>query len=197
MRHILPRTSAGINQAAVAQLPPGCEIVLSPLALRIRAVRPSAVGTLNPADPQPAQILDHGLDKLRTASLRIQILIAQNQSPSARGRPLRRNPERARMAEMQQSSRRRCQPPAITSGTIGWERLGQHRSGGSRLQGGSNAFGRRRIDGERARSIKARSHAIWATGAERQACRNARPASPSRRLPNLLRKAIHAVAREN
>ena len=87
--------------------------MLPPLALRIRAKRPSAIRPLAPLNPQPAQIFDHRGSEFRPAPLRIQILIAQNQLPALFRRPLRRNPKRPRMPQMQQPGRRRRQPPAI------------------------------------------------------------------------------------
>jgi len=85
----------------------------SPLALRIRADRPTAVRPLDPLNPKPAQILQHRLDKLRPAALRIQIFVAKDQLPAMFRRPPGRNPEGARMPEVQQPGRRRRKPPAV------------------------------------------------------------------------------------
>jgi hypothetical protein len=59
------------------------------------------------------QVLDHRIDELGTAALRIQILISQNQGPAPRGRTLRGNPKRPRMPDVEQASGRRRQAPTI------------------------------------------------------------------------------------
>jgi hypothetical protein len=51
------------------------------------------------------QIVDHCVDKLRAAPMRIKVLVPQNQISSAFRSPLGNDAERARVADMQQTSR--------------------------------------------------------------------------------------------
>ncbi len=60
LRYILPRTGARINKSRLAQSPPRLQIMPAPLALRVRPKRPSAIRPLAPLDPQPAQVVEHG-----------------------------------------------------------------------------------------------------------------------------------------
>jgi ribosomal protein S28E/S33 len=53
------------------------------------------------------QILDHGLDEGGATTLRIQILISQNQSTAPLDRSLRRNPKGPRMSDVEQAGGRR------------------------------------------------------------------------------------------
>ena len=71
-----------------------------PLTLRIRRKRPTAIRTLAPGDSQPAQVFHHRLRKLRLASLRIKILVAEDQRTLTLPRPFGRDPERPRMTDM-------------------------------------------------------------------------------------------------
>jgi ribosomal protein S28E/S33 len=61
------------------------------------------------------QILDHGLDEGGATTLRIQILISQNQSTAPWDRSLRRNPKGPRMSDVEQAGGRRRQSSAILS----------------------------------------------------------------------------------
>ena len=113
LRHILPRACTRINQSLLTQRFPRRQIVLSPLALRVRAKRPSAVWPLGPRNPKPAQVLDHRFHKFRSAPLRIEVLIAEDQLSAAFLGPLCGNPKCPRMSQVQKPSRRRREPPAI------------------------------------------------------------------------------------
>ena len=61
------------------------------------------------------QVLDHRIDEFGTATLRIQILISQNQGSVPLRRALGGNPKCARMSDVKQASGRRRQAPAIVS----------------------------------------------------------------------------------
>src|SRR5215469_6233484 len=87
--------------------------MLPPAALRVRTVRTATVRPLAPGNPQPLEVFDHRLDKLRAAPLRIQIFVTQDQIPVALGGSRGSNPERARVSKMQQPGRRGRQPPTI------------------------------------------------------------------------------------
>ncbi len=123
LSHILPRTSARINQLALAQLFPSFQIKSAPVALRIRTDRPATIGPLAPLDSQPPQVFEHRPDKLIPAALEIQIFATQDQGAAGNRRALRRDPESARVSEMEQSGRRGSKPPAVGMGRIGQERF--------------------------------------------------------------------------
>jgi hypothetical protein len=113
VRQIFPRTHARINHSTRAQLPPRIQIEVSPFALRVRPKRPSHVRSFLPPYPQPPQIFEHRLHKLRPRPLRIQVLIPEHKRPAGLHHPLIRRPECPPMAQMQISCRRRRHPPAI------------------------------------------------------------------------------------
>jgi len=87
--------------------------MVAALALRIGCKRASAIRSLAPVDSEPLQVLQHGLHKLRPATLRIQILITKNQSAMVLGCSLGSRPECARMADMEKASRGRSEPPTM------------------------------------------------------------------------------------
>ena len=109
-------TSTGIDQSALMQILPGGQIACSPLALRIRGMRTAAIRAFVPGDTEPAQIFEHGIDELSAATLRIQVFVAQDQSSAMLSRPLRGNPECARVSEMQQAGWRGRKPATIRTG---------------------------------------------------------------------------------
>ena len=59
------------------------------------------------------QILDHRFDELGMRPLRVEVLVAEHERAAMLRRSARGNQERASVAEMQQSSRRRCETAAI------------------------------------------------------------------------------------
>jgi hypothetical protein len=121
LRHILPRASARIDHPLRKQLLPSVQITCSPFTLHVRSKRPTAIRTFRPLDPEPSQILEHRLHKLRATPLRIQILIAENELSAALRRTPGCDPKRARMPQMEQPSGRRRKPSAIGSG-IGFDK---------------------------------------------------------------------------
>src|ERR1035437_1162266 len=114
LRQILARANARIEKPALPQPSPSLQIVRPALTLRVRGTRAATFRPLTPANSQPAQVFGHGADNLRPRALRIQILIPQNQGSLILDRPLRRDPERPRMTNVQQPRRRRRQASAIT-----------------------------------------------------------------------------------
>ena len=101
---VLAGAGAGVDGAFSSQFLESRAIESLPLALRIWAVRTSAIRPFLPFEPEPAQILEHSGEKLHLTATAIQILIAQDQSSLCRQRPLLRRPKSAGMAEMQQAS---------------------------------------------------------------------------------------------
>ena len=112
-RHVASRAPAGIDHPLIEQRPPCLQIPSPARALHIRSKRASAVEPFIPLDPEPAQIVDHGLHELGPATLRIQIFISQNELSATLFCPLRRDPERARVTDMQQAGGRRRKPSTI------------------------------------------------------------------------------------
>ncbi|SRR6266404_3542112 len=113
LRQLLTRTITRIKEAAIAQLPPRTQIELSPLALRVRRIRPTAVWPLIPLHPKSFQIFEHRRNVLRPAPLRIEVLISKNQDTAHLPRPFGSNQKSARMAEVEQTRRRRRNPASI------------------------------------------------------------------------------------
>ena len=116
LRHILARASARIDQSPVTQVSPSLKIVRPTLTLRVGPVSAPAIRTFAPLNSKPPQIFEHVMDEFRTTALEIQIFIAQDQLPAVLSSALSRNPEGASVTEMQQSGRRRRQPPAVGLG---------------------------------------------------------------------------------
>ena len=85
----------------------------STFALRVRTKGATAVWTFRPGDSQPVQIFDHGLHKLGSAALRIQVFVAENQRSALLTASLRCNPERARVSEVEKTSGRWGEASAI------------------------------------------------------------------------------------
>ncbi len=75
---VFARACARINCPQVAQLAPSRQVKRSPLALRVRSIRATAVVAFVPADAEPTQILEHRIHKLRLAALGIEILVAEH-----------------------------------------------------------------------------------------------------------------------
>lgn len=76
--------SSGKEKAALPQeSSPGGKIVGAPLALHIRAVGTILVGTLDPADTEPAQVVHSGLGKNWFAALEIEVLHAHHQAAAS------------------------------------------------------------------------------------------------------------------
>jgi hypothetical protein len=64
-------------------------------ALRIRAECPTNIRPLVPMDAEPVEIVDHRIGKFRLRTLRIEILIAQDQNSTSVVRPRAGGPERS------------------------------------------------------------------------------------------------------
>jgi hypothetical protein len=114
--HVPTRTRAGIDKTAITQLLPRGQVKIPPLTLRVRPVWSPEIRTLGPFDAQPAEILQHGTHELRSASLEIQILIPQDQSPTLLFRALGSDPKCARVAAMQESGGRWRQAATVKVG---------------------------------------------------------------------------------
>jgi hypothetical protein len=95
------------------------QIKFTALALHVRAAGTAAVGTFDPVDAEPAQVLDHCLDEFRATALRIQIFVAEDQLAAMLGSAMRRGPKRTRMAEMEKAGGRGCKAAAVSPGRIG------------------------------------------------------------------------------
>src|SRR3981189_2010731 len=76
-------------------------------------MRTAAVRPFTPSDSEPSQIVDHGAAKFWPRALRIEVFIPKYQRAPIFDRALRSDPERARMADMQQATRRWRKAPAI------------------------------------------------------------------------------------
>jgi hypothetical protein len=87
--------------------------VIAALALRIRAECPTNIRPFVPTDAEPVEVIEHRIGEIRFGALRIQILIAQNQGSGGIARSDVRDPEGARVAEVQQAGWRGRDASAI------------------------------------------------------------------------------------
>jgi len=76
---VLAGAGAGIDEAACEELVEGRVVRLAALALRVGAGLSATVRALLPLEAEPAQVLDHGGHKLRTAAGVVEVFIPQNQ----------------------------------------------------------------------------------------------------------------------
>src|SRR5882762_2428240 len=110
---LFARTGARVDRTLIAQLPPGFQIELAALTLRIWGERSTDIWTLLPIESQPAQVLIHCFHKFHTAALRVQVFIAKDKNAVRRTCALLRDPESPRVAEMKISGGRGRNTPAI------------------------------------------------------------------------------------
>src|SRR6266496_3498313 len=113
MCQLLARACARIDESAVAQDPPRLRVDFSPLTLRVRGMRPTAVGAFVPLQSQPAQVFIHCGDVLRPASVWIKVFIAEDERTAGALCPLCGNQESARVAEVKIAGGRRSETPTI------------------------------------------------------------------------------------
>ena len=111
--NILARAGAGVNQPGRAKLIQGGDINLPSLALRVGPKGPPAIRPFLPVESEPPEVLHHGIHELHAVARGIQILVPQDQDAASRARPLLRDPERPRVAKMQEARGRRREPPAV------------------------------------------------------------------------------------
>ena len=111
--HVRPRASAGINEPAGQKSSHCGQVELAPLALVVWPERPATIRPFLPFKAEPFQVFEHGADKLQLEARGIQVLIAQHEHAAAGLGALLRNPERARVAEVQVTCRRRREAAAI------------------------------------------------------------------------------------
>src|SRR5689334_10393109 len=95
---VFARAGAGIDATGIAQTPPAFQVKTAALALRIRSKRAAYVRAFVPFETKPAQVFKHCLNKLRLASLKVEVFIAKDQLASgSAGAPVC-DPEGPRMA---------------------------------------------------------------------------------------------------
>ena len=73
-------------------------------ALFIWPAGAAAVWPFGPVNAKPVQVLDHGFCKFGPRSLRIKVFVAKDQCAFMLKRALRGDPERSRVADVQQAS---------------------------------------------------------------------------------------------
>src|SRR5581483_3331700 len=111
---ILSRTRAGIDAAGIAQSPPRFQVEAAPVALRVRVIRSAAIRTLAPVNAEPLEIFKHGGDKLRSAALRIEVFVAENQHAIMGFCALSSDPKGAGMTNVEKSGWRWRKTAAIS-----------------------------------------------------------------------------------
>lgn len=106
---------------------PGLNVILSTLALRIRAKGAAAVGSFLPLQTEPVQIFDEFTEEACFRALGIEILISQDQDTLVLSGARVRPPERAGVAQMKATGGRRGEAAAVTLNRsppgAGWPRI--------------------------------------------------------------------------
>src|SRR5580698_1411130 len=92
---IFARAATGIEVSKTKQPAPRRQVDGATPALHIGRKRAAFILTLEPANPQPAQIVIRSLSIDSFASLRVQVLEAHHQRAAGVACPLPRGPERA------------------------------------------------------------------------------------------------------
>ena len=83
----------------------GSAITRASLALIVRAERAADIRAFRPAQAEPTQIFQHGSGEIQAEANGIQIIITQHQCASGCAGTFARDPECARMTQMQMSCR--------------------------------------------------------------------------------------------
>jgi hypothetical protein len=84
--------------------------------LRVRSKGAAHVGSLLPFEAKPAQVVHHGLAEMGLRAVRIKILVTQDQLSLGCERALLCDPERARVAQVQETCGRGCEPASVGTG---------------------------------------------------------------------------------
>jgi hypothetical protein len=91
-------TVAGKNGAHTLQLLEREPIKFQPLALEVRRVTTSNIGSFVPLKSEPTQVLEHGSGEFSPATGTIEILHSQDERATEIEGPLLRHPKRPRVA---------------------------------------------------------------------------------------------------
>ena len=93
-------------------------VLVEPLRLEVRGVRPADVRPFVPVEAEPAQAVDDPRDHLPRRSLGVGVLDAQHERAAMPPREQPVEERRARAADVQVAGRRRCEPDARAHLTI-------------------------------------------------------------------------------
>ena len=104
-QHVFARAGAGIDDTPLTKRFQCIAVITPTLALGIRPERPAAIVPFLPLQPKPAEVFDHSGDELGFAAGRIEIFIAQNECAGFRASAILRDPERARVTQVQVAGR--------------------------------------------------------------------------------------------
>jgi hypothetical protein len=115
LKDVAPRTGAGIKQRRVPQFLPGGEIDFAAFTLDIRRKRSAHIRSFIPSQSKPVKVFDDRVAKFSPASIVIQIFYPENELSTGLSSTFLRAPERHRMADVQITSRRRCEAAAVWS----------------------------------------------------------------------------------
>jgi hypothetical protein len=75
----------------------------------------AAVGALGPAESQPVEVFDHGLDELRAGALGIEIFVAEDEGAVAVAGTLSGNREGVGVADVEQAGGGGSEAAAVAS----------------------------------------------------------------------------------
>jgi len=91
-------------------------IVNDTLTLVVGGGLSTDVGALRPSQSQPAEVLQHGSDKIEPEAHGIQVVVTENKRTSSLASSLRRYPKCARMTKVQMAGGRRRETPTVDDG---------------------------------------------------------------------------------
>ena len=104
VQHIASRARTRENQSGRMKFFQCAPIVRPALALVVRSEGAAHIRALCPAQSEPTEVLQHGIDEIQAEANGIQIIITQNQFASGCAGAFSRNPKCARMTEVEMSS---------------------------------------------------------------------------------------------
>ena len=104
---VLAGTGAGIDVTSSAEVFEGGAIEVESFALRIRGEGAAAIGSFLPFEAEPAEVVEHGGDKLRPATRAIEVFVSEDQGAVLGASPFLRGPKGAGVAKVEEAGRRR------------------------------------------------------------------------------------------
>ena len=107
---VAARVRAGIDRTRPLESPPHLEEPIAPPALLVGRVGAPDIGTFGPFEPEPAQVIERGGDKLRAAAVAVEILDPHYEAGPGRAAGGQR--ERAGMPHVEIAGRRRSEAAA-------------------------------------------------------------------------------------
>lgn len=110
---ILAGTDAGVDETGRTQLFESVTVKVEPLALGVRGVWATEIGSFLPLKAEPLKVLKHGGSEFGFGTVAVQVFVAKDECSAMRSRALLGNPECAGMAKVQKARGRRSEATAV------------------------------------------------------------------------------------